>query len=162
MDVAATRRARYDAAGGGTAANPPRSRRARARAPPTGAPAAPLIEEIGAPKPKGKVKPAVKAGFLRSHKGGLGGEGAELYPAGSEQGESQKEGTYSRFMSKCRVVDTSEMSKEDAEKAMRDHAAPQADKCAQVKQQQRQPPPPPPPSKPPPAVTTRPSRRARA
>ena len=44
-------------------------------------------------------------------------------PSGSDQGESTKEGSYSRLMSKCKVVDTTQMSKADAEEAMRRHAA---------------------------------------
>jgi len=63
-------------------------------------------------------KPAVKKGFLRTAKA----RKAALYPEGSTQGDSQKEGTYSRFMSKCKVVDTTTMSPQEQEAAMRQHA----------------------------------------
>uniref|UniRef100_A0A7S4E2F5 PIH1 N-terminal domain-containing protein n=1 Tax=Pelagomonas calceolata TaxID=35677 RepID=A0A7S4E2F5_9STRA len=69
-------------------------------------------------KSERKKKPAVKKGFLRTAKA----RKAALYPSGSEQGESQKEGTYSRFMSKCKVVDTTTMSKEEVDAATRQYA----------------------------------------
>ena len=69
-------------------------------------------------KTERKKKPAVKKGFLRTAKA----RKAALYPSGSEQGESQKEGTYSRFMSKCKVVDTTTMSKEEVDAATRQYA----------------------------------------
>merc|ERR1719171_2479270 len=69
-------------------------------------------------KSERKKKPAVKKGFLRTAKA----RKAALYPSGSEQGETQKEGTYSRFMSKCKVVDTTTMSKEEVDAATRQYA----------------------------------------
>ncbi|KAJ1444449.1 hypothetical protein M885DRAFT_627112 [Pelagophyceae sp. CCMP2097] len=71
-----------------------------------------------APRPRAPA--AVKKGFLN-------GAAKPLYPKGSDQGDATKEGTYSRFMSKCKVVDTSQMSPTDQEAMMRQHAgAPQA------------------------------------
>lgn len=64
-----------------------------------------------------RAKMAVKKGFLSNTKS------KPLYPpSGSDQG--QAEGVYSRFMGKCKVVDTSTMSKEDQMAAMRAHAGP--------------------------------------
>ena len=62
-----------------------------------------------------RKKKTVKKGFLER-------KPWALYPSGSEQGESQKEGTYSRFMSKCKVVDTTTMSKEEVDAATRQYA----------------------------------------
>lgn len=56
-------------------------------------------------------KPAVKKGFLRDTK-------ARLYPKGSDQG--QGEGTYSRFMGKCQVIDTSTMQAPKPEEAAKE------------------------------------------
>lgn len=65
-------------------------------------------------KPKSK---AVKKGFLQ------GKNAPRLYSdSGSENGA--KEGSYSRLMSKCKVVDMSSMTPEEQEKAMREHGRP--------------------------------------
>lgn len=67
--------------------------------------------------PRGPAKPAVKKGFLSNDKS------APLYgESGSENGG--KEGSYSKLMSRCKVVDLSTMSPEDQQKAMRQHAEP--------------------------------------
>lgn len=80
--------------------------------------ATPLVEEIvevGADGADISTSQPLKKGFLAS-------AAKPLYPPdGSDQG--QKEGCYSRFMSKCKVVDTSTMSKEQQEAAVRAHAA---------------------------------------
>ena len=55
----------------------------------------------------------MKKGFLKDKK-------KPLYPKGSEQG--QKEGSYSRFLGKCNVVDTTQMTKEQQTDAVRAHA----------------------------------------
>ncbi|KAJ8612250.1 hypothetical protein CTAYLR_002893 [Chrysophaeum taylorii] len=60
-----------------------------------------------------KTKPSVKKGFLKGSK-------APLYPKGSDQG--QGEGVYSRFMGKCKVVDTSTMSKDEQKAMIQAHA----------------------------------------
>ena len=66
-------------------------------------------------------KPAIKKGFLNSSK-----NAGTLYPEGSGEGQGGATGgTYTRFMSKCQVVDTSTMSQEETEKAMQDYAGPQ-------------------------------------
>lgn len=65
------------------------------------------------------AEPAVKKGFLDS----ASAKNKALYPeSGSAQGDSQKEGAYSRFMSKCKVVDTTQMSKEEQDAMMKKHA----------------------------------------
>lgn len=56
-------------------------------------------------------KPAVKKGFLRDTK-------ARLYPKGSDQG--QGEGTFSRFMGKCQVIDTSTMQAPKPEETVKE------------------------------------------
>lgn len=88
-----------------------------------------LIEEVVPPsetsgdkgETKGKKKKgaAVKKGFLNS----AGKSGPKLYGDDGSSGDGQKEGSYSRLMSKCKVVDMSTMSKEDQKKAMEQHAA---------------------------------------
>lgn len=75
----------------------------------------PLIEEIGK---KTKKKAVVKKGFLR----GKPDKAAPLLYGEEGSNEGGKEGSYSRLMSKCKVVDMSTMSTEDQEKAMRQHA----------------------------------------
>lgn len=68
------------------------------------------------PQGKKKGKPAVKKGFLKST------ERAALYEEGGSN-EGGKEGSYSRFMSKCKVVDMSSMSPEEQQQRMKQHAA---------------------------------------
>ena len=65
------------------------------------------------------VRGLVTKGFLAGDKAK---QAKPLYPNGSSQGDSQKEGTYSRFMSKCKVVDTTQMTKEEQDAALRKHA----------------------------------------
>jgi len=66
-----------------------------------------------------KRKPAVKAGFLRSKPGK---KVPEIYDEKGSSGDGMKEGTYSRFMGKCKVVDMSSMNEDEAKKAMEEHA----------------------------------------
>ena len=75
--------------------------------------------DISSDAPAKPKKPAVKKGFLAGDKAK---QAKPLYPNGSSQGDSQKEGTYSRFMSKCKVVDTTQMTKEEQDAALRKHA----------------------------------------
>merc|ERR1711988_1839623 len=57
---------------------------------------------------KKKKRAAVKKGFLHT----AGKSGPKLYGDSGSSGDGQKEGSYSRLMSKCKVVDMSTMSKE--------------------------------------------------
>ncbi|KAH8061176.1 hypothetical protein JL722_4477 [Aureococcus anophagefferens] len=75
--------------------------------------------DISSDAPAKPKKPAVTKGFLAGDKAK---QAKPLYPNGSSQGDSQKEGTYSRFMSKCKVVDTTQMTKEEQDAALRKHA----------------------------------------
>jgi len=67
---------------------------------------------------KKKVKPSIKKGFLSNPKAA-----GKLYPDGSNEGTGTGAGgAYARVMSKCQVVDTSSMTKEQQEKVMEDYA----------------------------------------
>lgn len=95
----------------------------------------PLIEEV---KPKGKA--SVKKGFLRGD-GKDGKAVPRLYDDSGSSGDGSKEGSYSRLMSKCQVVDMSTMTPEEQKVAMDQHAGNQ--------QKQPQAPPTPPVQQPP-------------
>ncbi|GMH96213.1 hypothetical protein TrVE_jg6443 [Triparma verrucosa] len=79
----------------------------------------PLIQEV---KPKGKPLTKQMKGFL--NKKADKEEGLGLYKDGGSSGDGMggKGGSYSRFMNKCKVVDTSSMSPEEQEKMMKKHA----------------------------------------
>lgn len=63
-------------------------------------------------------KPLISKGFLEK-------AGGKLYPEGSTEGAGgSKGGTYSRFMDKCQIVDTSKMTPDEVNSAMKRHAGP--------------------------------------
>jgi len=85
----------------------------------------PIIEEVrsSSDKPKGKPLTKQMKGFLNKETAkeqGLG-LGYEEKPS-SGDGMGGKGGTYSKFMSRCKVVDTNGMSKEEQDKMMQQHA----------------------------------------
>ena len=75
------------------------------------------------PAKKGKPLTKKMKGFL--NKKASKDEGLGLYKDGGSSGDGMggKGGSYSRFMSKCKVVDTSNMSEEEQRKMMNQHAA---------------------------------------
>eukprot|EP00518_Triparma_eleuthera_P003123 CAMPEP_0182460312 /NCGR_PEP_ID=MMETSP1319-20130603/5211_1 /TAXON_ID=172717 /ORGANISM="Bolidomonas pacifica, Strain RCC208" /LENGTH=664 /DNA_ID=CAMNT_0024659389 /DNA_START=180 /DNA_END=2174 /DNA_ORIENTATION=- len=88
-----------------------------------------LIEEVdeGSAKPaavkKGKPLTKKMKGFL--NKKSTKDDGLGLYKDGGSSGDGMggKGGSYSRFMSKCKVVDTSQMGEEEQRKMMTQHAS---------------------------------------
>ncbi|CAM9579886.1 unnamed protein product, partial [Scytosiphon promiscuus] len=78
----------------------------------------------GARRGDEKESPAVRKGFLCSSKGGCGKDGrqrAPLYPpSGSENGAAPS--AYVKLMSRCKVVDTRDHTKEEMDAAMKAHA----------------------------------------
>ena len=79
---------------------------------------------------KGKRKGAVKKGFLNKAKGGLGGDGVELYPEGSGEGGPKT------FMDRCKIVDTTKMTPEETKKAVEDYSKPGGNRVPLSKNQQ--------------------------
>jgi len=77
----------------------------------------PLIEEVGGKK---KKSAAIKKGFLKPSKPGQAAP--QIYDSLGSSGDGGKEGTYSRFMSKCKVVDLNGMSEEQQHAEMEKHA----------------------------------------
>ncbi|CAB1110072.1 unnamed protein product [Ectocarpus sp. CCAP 1310/34] len=71
----------------------------------------------------GKSAPVVKKGFLSSSKvgGGKGRERAPLYPPGGSENGAEPS-AYAKLMSRCKVVDTRDHSKEEVDAAMKAHA----------------------------------------
>ncbi|CAM9835921.1 unnamed protein product, partial [Ectocarpus sp. 13 AM-2016] len=71
----------------------------------------------------GKSAPIVKKGFLSSSKVGrkAGRERAPLYPPGGSENGAEPS-AYAKLMSRCKVVDTRDHSKEEMDGAMKAHA----------------------------------------
>ncbi|CAM9191458.1 unnamed protein product [Ectocarpus fasciculatus] len=71
----------------------------------------------------GKSAPVVKKGFLSSSKvgGKAGRERAPLYPPGGSENGAEPS-AYAKLMSRCKVVDTRDHSKEEMDAAMKAHA----------------------------------------
>ena len=125
----------------------------------------PLIEEINPAEEGGaesdKKKKTKKAKPLgKQMKGFLNTEAAKkgIYDEKGSSGDGigGQGGSYSKFMSRCKVVDTSSMSQEEQERMMKQHAAgsggpPSKEEPASSQSRQPPPPAPPPPAK---AATT--------
>ncbi|GMH71904.1 hypothetical protein TL16_g05778 [Triparma laevis f. inornata] len=79
----------------------------------------PFIQEV---KPKGKPLTKQMKGFLNKKADKEEGLGLYKDEGSSGDGMGGKGGSYSRFMSKCKVVDTSNMSEEEQQKMMKQHA----------------------------------------
>jgi len=76
-------------------------------------------KDLAASKAKvNKGKPSIKKGFLSKASG-------SLYPEGSSEGTGGATGgTYAKFMSRCKVVDTAKMPQDEVKQMMEDHVKP--------------------------------------